>query len=187
MGATSKMYQKEWLDHSDFTFLDWPLEFIPKDIIELSVLIADKIDNQTSTIVGSSMGGMVALEIAKIKNIKNVVLIGSALSSKEINNVLKSLSHITDYLPLNLLKKLSGKIPLQLSQMYSEQSSEFIRNMIKSVMNWESTTTCNLLRIHGKKDHIIKAEYSDLWIDGGHLLALTHPKECIDAIKNKFS
>ena len=65
MGANSNMYSGPWLDLPNIKYLDWPKYQGEKSLSE----VAEKVINensisQTDFIAGSSLGGMVALEIA---------------------------------------------------------------------------------------------------------------------------
>ncbi len=72
--------------------------------------------------------------------------------------------------------------------MFSSSDPDFIRNMSKAIFSWEGLNSdVPVLRIHGKKDAVIPYPPTDVdhTIDGGHLIVMTHPLECIQPIKEK--
>ena len=182
MGATSQMYSGLWQEQSGFDYLDWPIEYVPKTIPEIAEYLAESIHTSYTTAIGSSLGGMVALELASCLGIENVILLGSAISSREVNPLLSSLTPLATITPLSVCQKLAGKTDFLLPQMYSKQNPEFIRAMIKAIPNWSYTGSANIYRIHGANDHIIKCQTPDVSVEGGHLIAITHPSECIESI-----
>ena len=64
MGANSKMYQGAWLDVNPATCIDWPSYKGDASLFELARRVAThyRIKNN-DFLIGSSMGGMVALDI----------------------------------------------------------------------------------------------------------------------------
>ena len=186
MGATNAMYSGPWRELPDTLFHDWPHDFPGTTIGELAeAIIAGHGIQSGDTIIGSSLGGMVACEIASCIEAGRLVLIGSALHPREVNGLLNLLSHLIGYAPLEFIQRASGKIPAELSQMFAEGDSQFIRNMCKAVFSWpglQRSVPC--LRIHGSRDLVIPPPTDvDVRIPGGHLIAMTHPQECVGAIR----
>lgn len=179
------MYSGPWLEKDNFAFIDWPKDYVPDSIRDLAFNISEKINYNPIAIAGSSLGGMVALELADILQVEKVILLGSATSNEEINPLLKALGPLSDITPMRFCQFLAGKTPALLSQMYSEQNPQFIRSMIQSVLYWSYSGKAKIYRIHGKKDHVIKAKEADLWLDAGHLIAMTHSKDCVHFIESK--
>ena len=87
MGADSSMYPAKYYDQlTEVNFIDWPeysgeksIEEVAEKIIEIHRPENDKI------IGGSSLGGMVAIQVAKMVNIKRVLLVSSTINSSNIN------------------------------------------------------------------------------------------------------
>ena len=184
MGATSEMYSSLKRELSFNThFIDWPKyqsENSFKKIAER--IIAENPINENDVVGGSSLGGMIALEIAMILNTKAVVLIGSALRNNEINRFLTTISPLASITPLSFVQAIAGKNEEVVSQMFSASDPDFIRSMCKYVPHWPGYLgpVEKVFRIHGKKDYIIPCPQSDCDVieNAGHLLAITHAYEC---------
>ncbi len=190
MGATASMYGDLWRNEIPGLFHDWPEWQGETTITELAERIAIEhgiIDGDI--LIGSSLGGMVACEIARIRRIELVVLIGSAANKQEISQILKILHPLADYSPIGFIKACSGKLPSEVAKMFSQSDPEFIRAMSKAVFHWEGVApSTRLLRIHGVHDPIIPSpEGVDFLIRGGHLIAMTHPEECIKKLKAELA
>ena len=188
MGANSNMYSGSWQELKDCCFIDWPPYNQEKTITDL----ANKLINihnirKEDIVIGSSLGGMVALEIATIMELKLVVLIGSATNPKEISQLSKLLMPFL-FKPIVKISQLIASISKDtISQMYSKSESEFIVKMSKAILNWHGFkgSKTQVGRIHGKKDKFITCP-SDCEVikKGGHLIAITHAHECINYIKS---
>jgi hypothetical protein len=184
MGATSEMYSSLKRELSfNAHFLDWPQyqgETSFKEVAER--IIAENPINKNDVVGGSSLGGMIALEISMILNTNTVVLLGSALKNDEINRLLAMISPLASITPLSFIQAIAGKNEEVVSQMFSASDPDFIRSMCKHVSLWSGYLGPieKIFRIHGQKDHIITCPQSgcDVIDNAGHLLAITHANEC---------
>ena len=179
------MYSGAWRKLGNFVFLDWPRGFEGHSVRELAeVIVTENRINAEDAIVGSSLGGIVACEISNLLTLRQVVLIGSATRKEEISSLLVVMHPLVDYAPLEFLKRLSGTVPVEFLQMFSEAEAVFMRKMCRAIFRWGGFNgRSSILRIHGKKDRVIPLPGdADVVIDGGHLIAMTHPSECIDAV-----
>lgn len=183
MGATSEMYSalKRELSFNSH-FLDWPNyqgEISFKEVAER--IITDNPIHANDIVGGSSLGGMIALEVSMILNTKAVVLMGSAIRNDEINRLLSMISPLVSITPLSFVQAIAGKKEEIVSQMFSASDPDFIRSMCKYVSRWPgySGPIEKVFRIHGQKDHIISCPQSDCDVvkNAGHFLAITHVKE----------
>lgn len=140
---------------------------------------------------GSSLGGMVALEIAQTLQMKAIVLLGSALDKNEVRPLLSALSPLASITPIFLIQLLAGKRNDLVSQMFADSNPEFIRAMCQYLNEWQGFhgPLDNVFRVHGKKDHVITCPTmgSDTVDNAGHLLAITHPKETAGFIQKTHS
>jgi hypothetical protein len=186
MGATSAMYGGPWRDLPDSDAIDWPEYQGEKTIAQIAArLIAEHNISTEDSIIGSSLGGIVALEIHAIINLQQVVLLGSAVSRTEINPLLVALAPLAKITPLGLIQHLAGKSDALLPTMYAKVDADFVRAMCLAISNWNGYAgdTQAVTRIHGQRDHIIRCQTDATIIpNAGHLIAITHAKECIAVI-----
>lgn len=190
MGASKEMYQGAWLNLPETSFIDWPdyrgeatLAEVAKRIIE-----AYKI-TPSDCIGGSSLGGMVALEIFKNLGNPKVVLLGSALNAQEIRPLLKTLAPLASLSPITLIQTLTKSCTTHLVQMFNSSDPRFIKAMCLAVSQWEgfSGDKKKIVRIHGELDLVIPCPQdkdTNVIKGAGHLIAMTHPNECMDVIQN---
>ncbi len=184
MGATSEMYPPPWNELENAVFVDWPayrgessMEEVATRVIEAEGISAGDV------VIGSSLGGMVALEIAQQLDLLHVVLLGSAVSAAEVNVFLRLAAPLAPLTPLGLSQVLGGVSSGHIGKMFQKADPAFVVAMSLAVAKWQGVTLRRdrLTRIHGTKDRTIPSPKDvDVMIQGaGHLLAYTHPRECM--------
>lgn len=191
MGANKEMYQGAWLKLPEVSFINWPRY---EGEISLSAIAERLIQEYGITtndwIGGSSLGGMVAIEIhKKIKNSK-VVLLGSALTIQEIRPLLRLLAPLASITPIKLIQLLVKNCDSIVFEMFRVADPVFIKAMCIAAANWDGYVgdTSSFLRIHGEQDQFIKCPRNAEIIKGaGHFVAMTHPDECICILEKNAS
>lgn len=190
LGATDEMYNHQWKACDDFIFCNWPVYQGEQMISELSesLMTHYKITPKDS-VGGSSFGGMIAIEIAQQLNSPNLLLLGSAINTYEVNQFLLALAPIVELTPISLVQWFVSQSKHQLSKMFCKTDPLFIQSMIKSLGDWKGLRSYHnrLIRIHGQKDRIIQCPKTCHSIsNAGHLVAMTHPEVCIRLIKDNI-
>lgn len=183
MGAAAAMYNG--LKHKlgfPVDFLNWPAYRGEKTYADVARRIIKEHDIGSKDVVGgSSLGGMVALEIARLADIKAIVLLGSAVNRKEVQTLLALLSPLATAAPITIIQALAGKHQNLVSMMFADSDPEFIRAMCSYLPSWAGYDgpVEKLFRLHGKKDHVIPCPTSGCEVveTAGHLLAITHAAE----------
>ncbi len=182
------MYAGPWLDLPDARFLDWSIDSECTSIAGLArEIIAMAEIGKRDALIGSSLGGMVACEIAKQVAVDRLFLIGSAVSPNEISGFLRMLHPLVDLTPLAFVQGLSGKLPSEIGNMFSEADPTFVRGMCRAVFTWDGyeASATPLHRIHGRHDRVIPPPASGATLlDGGHLIAMSHAKACVEWVSD---
>jgi pimeloyl-ACP methyl ester carboxylesterase len=183
MGATAAMYNglKHKLDF-EIAFLNWPVYRGEKTYADVARRIIKEHDIGKEDVVGgSSLGGMVALEIAQLSNVKAIILMGSALRRKEVQTLLSLLAPLAKAAPITIIQALVGKQRNLVSRMFADSDPEFMRAMCSYLPSWSGYDgpVEKVHRLHGKKDHVIPCPISGCEVveTAGHLLAITHAAE----------
>ncbi len=186
MGATSNMYSGPWRKIPNAKFINWPRYNGEKTISEVAESVIRRYGIMRSdSVAGSSLGGIVSLEIADKLGIRNVYLFGSAVSKNEINPLLRFLSPLSEITPIKVIQALAGKFRNEFLTMFHSSETEFIRAMCHAVSNWQGYKGDQSIikRIHGENDKVISCFGACKKIkDGGHLIAMTHAADCIEII-----
>jgi pimeloyl-ACP methyl ester carboxylesterase len=191
MGADRRMFPAPWPTLQDFIAHDWMTHTGEPSLAAVAeAMCTARNIRDGDSLIGTSLGGMVAGEITKIRNIKKLFLVGSAVRKEEINRLLAALHPLAQVTPLDWLRFSAGKIPHELAQMFAQAESSFIRAMCAAVFAWPglAATATKVYRIHGRHDLVIPAPAAvDLLLEGGHLISITHAKECVEFIRTELS
>jgi pimeloyl-ACP methyl ester carboxylesterase len=186
MGADRRMYPGSWSNLKPRTCIEWPAYAGETSIHALAKrIIADHRIVPDDLLVGASLGGIVACEIAKTTPVAGLVLVGSAKSKEEINRFVSMIHPLIDLTPLRFAQRLSASAPGELAQMFSDSQAAFIRAMCRAIFDWDGLgdVSVDLLRIHGRQDKVIPLPKGIQHVlNGGHLIAMTHAQECVDII-----
>ncbi|MCB9770165.1 MAG: hypothetical protein H6752_18355 [Candidatus Omnitrophica bacterium] len=187
MGTNNAMYEGPWREMEDCRFINWPKLDGDTTLPEIAEMVIEKNSiGPEDWVGGSSMGGMVSLEISKVLGNPQVVLIGSAKSTREISQVLFNLARFSDLTPIVFLQTISGSTPLKFGKVFANSDPDFIRKAIKALRSWEGgeSTPAKILRMHGSRDLIIPCPNEGHIIQGaGHLVAMTHAEECVAILR----
>ncbi|MEO7445538.1 MAG: alpha/beta hydrolase [Ferruginibacter sp.] len=175
-------------------YLDWQSFHKGESMQSYAWRLAEKIDTTNPfVLLGLSMGGMLATEIAKIYKPLLTILISSVPVSTSLPNIYKlaALTKIYRVIPGGWLKSASlakrlfaretKEVKAILRQIIKDSDPKIIRDAVHAIVTWENTwIPPNLLHIHGTKDELlpyrkVNALYN---ITGGsHLMVLSQAKE----------
>ncbi len=155
-----------------------------------------------SNLIGLSFGGMLAVEIAKIKPLNKVVLISSAKTRNEIpdfNNILTWF--ITHRLIPHFLFTSANKYVFEyfgaetedekelIRQIFKNSDGRFMSNAMRMVTLWKNETVpTNIIHIHGTADRIIPPGFirPDYWLQEGTHIMIYNRAEEINIILNSI-
>lgn len=185
MGATSAMYRGPWNDLANAEFVDWPKYGGEETLGDIAESIIEQTHATCRDVpIGSSLGGMVALEMAAQLGSPWCCLIGSARQPAEINGVLRTLAPLSSITPFRLTQVVASSAPSDLSRQFSEVDADFIRAACLAISRWRgSSYQGRVARIHGSKDLVIRCPDDTEQVAGaGHLVAYTHPRQTVEAL-----
>src|ERR1043165_7604388 len=100
MGADRRMYPAPWGAIPGFRAHDWVRYSGERSLAEVARSMCDACGIcDGDALVGSSLGGMVACEITKLRRISKLFLIGSAVKKEEISLLLAALRPLAAVAP----------------------------------------------------------------------------------------
>lgn len=160
-------------------------------LVEYAHQLAKQIDTtQSFAIIGVSLGGMIATEMADFLQPKQVIVISSAKCKFELPKKYTFQKHMPLY---KLFPGFFYKIGAQFfqpifehdrkkeegtfKQMLKAKNPKFLKRTVNMIINWERTTyNKDIVHIHGSRDKTLptKRVKYDILIEGGsHLMTLT--------------
>ena len=109
MGADKRMFQNFSFEGFNVVHIYWILPLENETIQNYAFRISENIINENAILLGLSFGGMLAVEISKIKKFKKIFLISSAKTKSEIPFYFRFLGklNLLKIIPVSFLKKVN--------------------------------------------------------------------------------
>ncbi|MCA9052331.1 MAG: alpha/beta hydrolase [Planctomycetaceae bacterium] len=190
MGADASMYAGPWRRLRDVRCVDWPPYAGERTLSELAQRMIEVYGiSPDDEIGGTSLGGMVALELVRRLGQPRVLLLSSAVSRREVNPLLRMLSPLIPIAPFGLAKAIIGRSRRASATMLRRSNPRFLREMCRAVVNWEGCPgPCGgVVRIHGDRDWMIRCPPDAHKVAGaGHLAVLTHAEQCVQLVETHW-
>jgi pimeloyl-ACP methyl ester carboxylesterase len=178
----------------EVVYLEWIPPFPNESFESYSRRMAEGIDtSQPFIVLGVSMGGMTAVEIARWMQPVAVLLISSISAPSQLPPYYRwgGWIGIHRILPISFFKRLAlwkrsvvketSEIRKLLIQMIERSDPEFIRWSMAAILNWKPDHTPKpACHIHGTSDEILPIRYTTPTHrirNGGHLMVMTRAKE----------
>jgi hypothetical protein len=188
LGADRSVFEGLDLSFCEPVFLDWIKPYKKESLKDYALRLAERIHEPDATIVGLSLGGMMATEIVKANPGMKAIIISSNRNSKEFPFYSRFLIR---YLPLYKLANkgimmlifpiiawiMGAKTKEQkklLKGVIQRTNVPFVKWCIWTIANWKHTgIEPGVIHIHGTADKVLPYRYvnADHTIDKGeHLM-----------------
>lgn len=195
LAADSRVFKYIQLPpNCESVFLEWIPPHKNESLKSYSERMAEKIDtHEPFAVIGLSMGGMLATEIAKKLKPASTILISSVPSAKHFPFYFRiaSASGFYKLVPLSLLKSAvvlkslfavsRSKHKIELQQMLKESNNDLIRWSIYAILHWQNKELpSSYVHIHGSKDRMLPMRLTNpthIIYHAGHTMVLTRPGE----------
>jgi len=194
LGADRRVFSLLDLSWCEPVFLDW-IEPLPgEDLRGYALRLASAIAEPDPVIVGLSLGGMMATEIAKDRPLARAVLVSSNKLGREFPGYLKMFRFFPVYklMPGGFMKGfqrvytnvfgVKGSAPKQLMyQVIADADINFVKWGIHAIMNWQNTEVpSNVVHVHGTADKLLpyRLVHADYTVrNGGHVMTMDNADE----------
>jgi rhamnosyltransferase subunit B len=203
LGSDSRTFRGPWAEIPGAVFVEWPDYGGEMSIEAVARFVADawRIPDG-AVVVASSFGGVIALEIARTRKLRAVVLIASSPDPHDFDGV-RAMRRFARVAPVTAIQRVLraregirreryGRDPtpfrralLDAIEQFSVTSVPFYVRMLDAVDRWPGYAGAGtrIVRIHGRQDRKVRVPANaDLLLDGGHLIVMSHARECVDFI-----
>lgn len=184
LGATPELYA----DYA-FPFTTRAVEYLAPRAPSMSIsdyaaqLIAENGIQAGDSLIGVSLGGMLACEIARLIPISKLTLVSSCTDSDQLQPVLRHLRHLSHVIPWRIIQRLPFPSFLlnpsrrRALDMFRRADARFIRWACLRAATWKGHLSHpDLIQIHGDQDPVFPASRQTIThlIPGGdHLMILS--------------
>lgn len=207
LAASSQIFEYLKLpeDRFEVHFLEWLLPTSVNERLEdYAKRMAELVTEKDPILIGVSFGGIVVQEMSKFLSIKQIILISSIKSNKELPNRLK-LIKTTQLYKLFPSKSVSNieaysmyafgdfaKKRVELYKKYlSVRDDTYLDWAVKNVLNWKQEKALeNIIHIQGTEDHVFPIKHIKNCIPvekGTHAMIIFKAKSIHNIICEKLS
>lgn len=201
LGVDKRVFNNFKFDGLDVEYIDWIPPTKKESLSAYARRLANHIQHKEPILIGLSFGGMVAMEIVKIIEVKKVILIASAKNKYELPFYFRIIGKIglNKVIPAKLLKSSNyitnwffgaqtKEEKLLLKSILHDTNPVFLKWTINEIINWDNTVApVNTIHIHGNSDRILPISYTkaDYCINqGGHFMTINKSKEIEEIIQH---
>ncbi|MBN4062120.1 alpha/beta hydrolase [Bacteroidales bacterium AH-315-I05] len=203
-GGDHRLFKNLQIENCETSHIELWLFEKGETLPEYAQRLSAQIDTtQPYSIAGVSLGGMVAVEMAKFIQPEKVFLISSAKTKSELPLGYQLQKHIPIYKLFsgNFYKKITNfgraiwepecKPENELcNQMVNDKHPDFIPRAIDAIVNWKNETVPeNVIHIHGDNDHTLPFHRINNPIrikNGSHMMVLIHAHEISEMINDEL-
>jgi len=203
MGANQRIYERFKLENGKVHYLNWMEHRKSTTLKDLAVIMAERINTSNNIIIGSSMGGMMAVELSHIVKPMATILISAPTRKQQFPLLLKLLAK-TKVHRLPSVKNIPKLYKLadtfmdfksedqreMFYEMLNELPPEFIHFSIRAVLEWENQIgpSGKHIQIIGSEDRLFnpKKMYRPIVLQGGGHFSAFDRGEQISEIINEY-
>jgi len=202
LAADSRVFKHIHLPEGyESIFLDWIQPERNESLRNYSIRLGNKIDSKAPfVLIGLSMGGMVAVEIAKAYRPAKTILISSIADPTQLPPYLKILGKLGLHhlVPVRMIKVAAKTKRLftteteedknLLRQIIQESDGRFVKWGMDAILKWKTEHRFeDCVHIHGTIDEVLPVKYTNPTYTiskAGHMMVMTRAKE-INSILEK--
>lgn len=198
VGCDPRLFDRIDLQDLRCVKLEWP-EFTADDTLQhIAEQLRGQVDpSEPHVLVGVSMGGMVAQELALLTKPEKVILISSWTGPREWPPFVRFSAKLGLYRTIRdwsmravwplkrLIDRREQAVDRLLWDMARKQTARQLRNGTGAILRWKgSSWNGPLVRIHGDKDIVTPLRFPvDHLVKGGqHVMVLTRAREVSDLL-----
>ncbi len=204
LGADERVFINLKFNPLNLYFVKWIEPMQNETISSYAKRLCLQLEETSPILIGLSFGGIMAVEISKIIDTEQIILLSSAKTKYEIPFIyrLAGKLHLNRYVPISMLKtanifsywlfNIKSKEEKELfKQILKDTDPVFLKWAIDKIVNWKNTIIPQqLIHIHGTKDKILPMYFIKNKIriqGGGHLMVLNKADEVSSAIAKCLS
>lgn len=204
LGADHSVFYKLKLPGYQLVHISWVATTKGESLRDYAQKLLPQIKEENPIVLGLSLGGMLAVEVAHLIPTKKVISLSSIVAYHELpfHYKLAGWLRLQKILPIYAIAKgnrfthyifgAKSKADKEvLNDVFKRLDKDFLYWALNAVLNWKNPPMPeNLYRIHGTSDLILrksgKVEYDAVIEKGTHLMLMDQPQEVSKAILNQL-
>jgi len=209
LGADERVFSKLNINGCNLKPVQWLQPQKGETLSSYAKRLCEQIDDTEPNILGLSFGGIMAIEISKLKPVSKIILISSIKTSSELPAWMNFAGKTSAYklLPsrqISSIKALKALRPIQNYFLGAKTEEEkkianeyrdhvdpvYLKWAIAQVLTWKNNLIpTNLVHIHGSNDHIFpvkKIKDAHIVQGGGHFMVMDKPQQIATIIEQEL-
>ena len=188
------MFQNFSFEGFNVIHIDWILPLENETLQNYASRISENINDENAILIGLSFGGILSVEISKIKKFKKIFLLSSAKTKFEIPFYYRVLGklNLLKFIPISLLKKVNfltyyvfgaktNSEKYLLKDIIKNTDENFLKWALHQIINWKNKDfDANIVHIQGNRDLILPhyfVKYDYLIERGTHFMTLNQSEQ----------
>jgi pimeloyl-ACP methyl ester carboxylesterase len=185
LGADFRIFENLRIPNATLYPIAWQEPLRNESLPDYAKRLSSQILYDDAILLGVSFGGMLAIEISRIKPVKHTIIVSSCKHRGELPLFFRLAGRfgLHHAMPFRLLVKSTklnrilfdsnnnDQAELQLKQLMLEESNPvWLRRSLHMIVSWQNNEAPpGLFHIHGRKDLLFLADYvnADAWLDDG--------------------
>jgi pimeloyl-ACP methyl ester carboxylesterase len=201
LGADKRIFDQLVIPGVTFIHLEWvqPLQK-SESIDQYARRLTDAIEDEQPVLMGVSFGGMMAIEIAKLRPVRAVILVSSIKSVNELPRWMKILGRcraefLIPKVPLKSIGPLKALRPIQnyflgastdleiaiANEFRDNVDPEYLKWSLRQIFNWKNDWQPEqVFHIHGDNDKLFPLKNlkpTHVIHEGGHFMVMSQCSE----------
>lgn len=204
-GADQRLFQNLHVVTHQTVVLDFPLPHHNELLPEYAMRMSSQIDTQRRySILGVSLGGMIAVEMAKFLKPEHLILVSSAKGRKELPPHYRLVRTIPLYklfsgrqlkamgqIARGIFEPASRAQPDVFRTMLEEKDPRFLKRTIHAIINWRNEEYPeHYVHIHGDQDRTLPLRWVDYTVKiagGSHMMIFLRGEEVSKLVQEALS
>lgn len=204
LGADERIFWNIKVPGINLVHIPWPEHDEHDELSCYAQKVSVLIREENPIIMGVSLGGMIGVEITKIRPVKKLIVISSAKTKEELppynglfGKLVKSriVPAFVYKMPTDTLMNKFGcetdEDETLLREILKDSDGQFMKWAMKAVAEWQNYTYIEpVIHIHGHADKLIFPENinAQYWIeDGGHIMIYNRADEINEILANELA
>jgi pimeloyl-ACP methyl ester carboxylesterase len=203
LGVDHRLFDRCDLGTAEVVKLDWPVMPRGSSLADYAAALAARVNKrEPHVLLGVSMGGMVAQEMAAITGPRKVIIVSSWKGPWEMPPLIRWLRPFRPEMLLTewimrrcvpVIRLMRAKLGMEtveatrhIQMMLDRWSAEQIRVMVRAVLSWPGAEVKDLVHIHGDRDALMPLKFirDPIIVRGGtHIMVYTLANEVSAAVR----
>ncbi len=202
LGADARMYEPQVRILERYEVLEHQKPLKGETLRAYAKRLTEKIDtSEPFILIGTSLGGILSMEISRILQPEKVILISSVKHRAELPLWMRVMKYLRLHKLLSgkrfiefsksnirlLITKRDTRVAKLLMDMHEDADPDFVEWAINEVINWDGKADhrADIIHIHGTKDRLFpfaNVKNAIAITGGSHVMGCTQPGDVNEAI-----